>query len=124
MTFSIGSCSGKCNNRKLIILTFVAEKVDGFALLHMKTLRTDSKIFSRLGVCFGDAVRLLRIIDALTQNIREKPKPSLTTQKDFTPRTKSDYQSKYVWSLLIFSILKRSCARKNLILMMYIFTHK
>ena len=71
MTFSIGSCSGKCNNRKLFILTFVAEKLDGFALLHMKTLRTDSKIFSRLGICFGDAVRLLRIIDTLTQTLEK-----------------------------------------------------
>lgn len=89
----IESCLSLCS---------VAEKVDGFALLHMKTLRTDSKIFHRLGICFGDGVRLLRIIDTLSQNVKVKPKPRLTAQKDLLPKTKSVSQTKYICYYLFF----------------------
>ena len=84
-----------------MLLGFVAEKVDGLALLHMKTLRDDSKIFSRLGMWSEDAVRLLTIIRKFA-NQRVKEKSSLTAQKDFTPRTKSVYQTSgyYFFSIL------------------------
>lgn len=77
-----------------LFLCSVAEEVDGLALLHMKTLRADSKIFNRWGIYFGDAIKLLTIISTLTQKVRQKP--SLTAQKDFMPRTNSVYQTKYV----------------------------
>ena len=75
----------------------------------MKTLRADSKILSRLGICFGDAVRLLAIISQFAnQKVREKP--SLTALKDFTQRTKSVYQSKYLWLLFFFfQYYKQTC---------------
>ena len=67
----------------------------------MKTLRADSKIFSRLEIRFWDAVRLLTIISQFAnQKVRENQ--SLTALKDFTPRTKSVYQTKYVWLLFFF----------------------
>ena len=97
-----------------MLLGFVAEKVDGLALLHMKTLRDDSKIFSRLWIWSGDAVRLLTIIRQFA-NQRVKEKPSLTAQKDFTPRTKSVYQTKYIWLLFFFYIINNPVCKESLL---------
>ena len=88
--------------------------MDDLALLHMKILRDDSKIFSRLWICFGDAVRLLIIISQFAHQ-RVKEKPSLTAQKDFTPRTKSVYQTKYVWLLFFFYIINNPVCKESLL---------
>ena len=90
-------------------------------MYHYTWKHSDRITFSRLGICFGNGVRLLAITSALTLNVRGKR--SLTSPKGFhTKDTKSVYQTKYVLLLLVFFLFYRwPCMQKSLVLMTCMF---
>ena len=88
-------------------------------LYHYTWKHSDRKTFSRLGICFGNDVRLLAITSALPLNVRAKlNKPKRISHQGPRQCTKPSMSGYY---LFFFLIHRWPCMQKSLVLITCMF---
>ena len=78
---------------------------------HMTTFLFLGEIVIRLRICVGDTVRMLKIINILSQRVRERS--SLAPPKLFTPKATLIYLAKFVSNHCFFLFIKYFTAHES-----------